>query len=92
MNDESQRASLGRLFAQTGHAHHEATGGINPGWALWYAEYLHPRLDDVVGVSPSVEDLERWISSADEEYRRVQPDESWPRYYVDLFLNHFGGP
>lgn len=90
MSEEIRRA-LGQLFVQTGRAHHEATGGINPGWAQWYAEYLHPRLGDVVGLSPSVEDIERWITSADEEYRRVQPAESWPRYYVELFLKEFEG-
>lgn len=87
--DTERRRGLARLLAATARAHHEATGGINERWALWYAEKMAGDIDEFVGYSPAVETVEQWLIAADERYRAESPDDRWPPYYARLFIEEY---
>ena len=47
---------LAELLLETGHHHHQAyvsSDGVDPEWALWYADYLQTRLWDGAGSLPT---------------------------------------
>lgn len=77
---------LSRLLGGTARAHHEATGGVNPGWADWYAEHLHSDIAEFVGYQPTIETIAGWLARADEIHRAERADEKWPPVYAELIL------
>lgn len=86
--DPERLRELARLLAATARAHHQATGGPNPGWARWYAEHLEGKVEPVLGFSPGVAALEEWLTHADEAHRAEAPEERWPAYYAEWILGH----
>ena len=72
---------VGYLVA-TAKAHHAATGGVNPRWAHWYAEHLVDDLNRALDADMSVDQLEKWLTAADERYRQEPGELSWPRAYA----------
>ena len=65
---------LARLLVEAGSAHHTAylsTDGVDPEWPLWYAEHLHPRVRDVLGVELTQAELVYLLVSA---ARNTPPD------------------
>ncbi len=70
----------------TADAHHEATGGVNPQWAGWYAEHLIGDVNRVLDADMSVEELAAWLIEADRRYREEDPEMSWPKAYASWLL------
>jgi hypothetical protein len=66
----------------TAQAHHEATGGVNPGWARWYAEHLVDDLNEKLGSSMELDELADWLEVADRRYREEPQEHSWPKAYA----------
>ena len=89
--DSPLYGELVHLLVGTAKAHHEATGGANPDWAIWYAERVAPEANRLLGVSRPVEDWADWLTGADERYQREEPDLSWPRSYAIWLLEEFAG-
>ena len=89
MNEE-RVDDLRKLFAETARAHHQATGGVNPGWANWYAGYLEPRIGNHLGTDLPRDTLAAWLTEADEAQRSQAPDTPWPAYYAQFFLDKAG--
>ncbi len=77
---------LKERLKEAARAHHAATGGVNDDWALWYAEYLEPRIAADLGAHPSVAVLAEWLATADAEYRAEERGMGWPRYYATRFF------
>jgi len=76
---------LATLFRETGVAHHQAfaaSNGDDPHWHRWYAEYLLPRLADLVGRSFSYETLAAELVQLDAAYREAATDEPWAEFYA----------
>ena len=73
-------------FIETARAHHEATGGINPQWAEWYASRLIEPVRQLVDEGMEVDDLARWLEGADRRHRDEEPEESWPKAYAGWLL------
>jgi len=93
MTDDSQVERLETLFEQTSKAHHEAfieADGQDPEWPLWYAEYLHERLQPFLAAPMTRSRLVFCLIGADEEYRAEESEVPWPRYYAERFLECFG--
>ena len=82
---ESFDPLVGYLVAAA-RAHHEATGGVNPQWADWYAENLIDDVNDVVGSEMSVAELSEWLVEADRRYRAEDQSVSWPKAYASWLL------
>ena len=86
MAETERHRDLRRLLAAAARAHHEATGGPNAEWAIWYAEYLHADIGPLIGGARSVDVIAEWLVRADEQYTTEGPDGSWPGQYATWFL------
>ena len=87
--DSDLHRDLVHLLVGTAKAHHEATGGANPDWAIWYAERVAPEANRLLGTELSLEDWGAWLTDADDRYRREEPDLSWPRAYATWAIGDF---
>lgn len=76
---------IGHLI-DTARAHHEATGGINPQWAQWYAARLIEPVRQLVDDQMTVDDLALWLEDADRRYQDEDLDVSWPKAYAGWLL------
>ena len=84
---EPDLKALVSSFIATARAHHEATGGINPGWADWYAERLVADVNQITGSELSPGELSDWLRDADRRFREDEPDVSWPKAYAAWFID-----
>ncbi len=90
MADEQAAEALRALLAETAHAHHEATGGVNNAWADWYADYMSGRLGDIIGFEPDVTMTSAWLTAADERHKTEEPDvRYWPTLYARYILEDY---
>ena len=84
---------LTELFRQAGEAHHEAfieTGGEDTEWALWYADYLHERLNPLLAAPVTRSRLVFCLVATDDEHRTVDPDAPWTGFYARRVLECLG--
>jgi hypothetical protein len=95
MSDEELVAELARALEEAGQAHHDAfaaTGGDDPDWPRWYAEYLAGPLRERLDVDVSVEGLAAWLARADAEQRRTGDETPWPQFYARLLARQLRPP
>ncbi len=93
MSDHDLLKSLERLFVETGPAHHQAfidSDGADPEWPLWYAEFLHPKLTDLLSASFTKSELVYLLVTADREQAMFAPGTSWSTYYAFFFAERYG--
>lgn len=91
MVDPDTVRRLGRLLAEAGRAHHAEFDGPHAGWPEWYASYILPDIDEIVGFRPTVAQVAGWLRTADERHRAEAPDEAWPPFYARLILRSVEG-
>ncbi len=87
--DLSIEKQLAALFRETKVAHQNAfaaTIGGDPDWPAWYAEYLAPRLRELLGLRFDPEALAAELKALDAEHGRLAPQEPWPEFYARTFL------
>jgi hypothetical protein len=92
MNDE-KREELAQLFREAGRAHHEAfidKDGADPDWPIWYAEFLHHRLNEPLRDQFTKSELVCLLIDLDQEIRRQPPGADWATYYANVLLERFG--
>jgi hypothetical protein len=82
MAQNDSRDEVVGFLVTTAKAHHAATGGVNPRWARWYAERLVVDLNEALSADMSVDQLEEWLTAADERYRSEPQEQSWPKAYA----------
>ena len=82
MTDSDLEHEIAGYMITTAKAHHEATGGVNPQWATWYAERLVDDRNEALGTNMDVDELTEWLGDADHRYRAEPQDESWPKLYA----------
>jgi aromatic ring-opening dioxygenase catalytic subunit (LigB family) len=87
MSDSKTFDAVVHNLVRTAKAHHEATGGVNPEWARWYAEYVVDDLNDVLGSGMDVEELADWLTEADRRYREEPQEHSWPKAYAAWLID-----
>jgi len=83
---------LAALFAEVAQAHHQAfasTDGADPDWAIWYADYLHDRVAELLGAEHSKTELVVTLVDADAEHAARFPDEPWPQFYAKFFCERY---
>ena len=84
-----QAEQLAELLALAGERHHEAfadTDGDDPEWALWYAEFLHGRIDSLLGTSTTRSRLVQCLMNAADAHMEREPAEPWPSSYARFIL------
>lgn len=86
VSDTEARSELMGYLITTANAHHEATGGVNPQWAEWYAGDLIGDVNRVLDADMSVDELAEWLIGADRRYREEGPEMSWPKAYASWLL------
>lgn len=83
-----RRQQLIQLFRDAGTAHHQAflaTNGHDPAWPAWYAAWLAPRLEALLGASVAPPRLEAQLKAL-EDRRMARGLADWPAFYADFFL------
>jgi putative heme degradation protein len=83
-----KRQQLIQLFRDAGAAHHRAflaTNGDDPAWPAWYAEWLAPRLQALLGMPFAPARLETQLKAL-EDRRQARGLADWPSFYADSFL------
>jgi NAD(P)H-hydrate epimerase len=78
------------LLLETWRAHHHAfasTDGADPEWARWYAEYLTPRLAEMLGTAFLADALAADLTRWDEEHRASGSDAPWSEVYARNLLS-----
>jgi hypothetical protein len=80
------------LFDAAGHVHHQAfqaTDGADPEWPLWYADYLHAKLSNLLGITLTKSELVYLLVLADKRQKLDAPRADWARYYARFFLSRY---
>lgn len=79
------------LLRETSEAHHEAfaeVDGADPEWPLWYAEYLAPRLREMLHTGLTVSELVHSLMLADQAHAG---DGDWAETYAALLVERHAG-
>ena len=86
--DRTTELQLADLFREAGKAHHLAfasTNGEDPGWPAWYAAYLGPRLQQLLGGTFDPAQLEADLKALDGEHRMTGGQVPWHEFYARMF-------
>ena len=82
-------AQLVQLFREAGSAHHKAfiaTNGDDPEWPIWYAEFLHERVNTLLNSSLTRSEVVYLLVRAERERASISPRPDWPEFYAGLFM------
>lgn len=93
MTDQRIKEQLIDLFKEAGPAHHRAyieTDGADPEWPIWYAGYMKPRVEGLLGKPLTQSKLIQLLVSAAEEQEKTAPHAEWTEFYADYFLSQLG--
>ena len=81
---------LAALFMETGKHHHkayEASDGVDPEWALFYAGYFQAKIWDRLGEVPTRSEIIHFLLDADKAFRATGKEYmEWPMYYAKPYL------
>ena len=80
------------LLQETGKAHHQAfhdTNGFDPGWPLWYSEFIHEKLKELLGANFTRSELIHLIIEAQNEQQVLAPGSDWQRFYANFFAERY---
>ncbi len=91
--DTKMRDQIVELLAETGRAHDEAfspSGGDDPDWPIWYADYARDRFAERFGIDYTRSQLVYCLMNADMEHQARAPDTDWQEFYADQFMERCG--
>ncbi|HEX4187733.1 MAG TPA: hypothetical protein VHY83_07550 [Solirubrobacteraceae bacterium] len=93
MNDCQDR--IAALLHEAGETHHlvyRIVDGDDADWASWYADWLITlsELPQILGTAPVRSELVWMLVALDKEFTRTNPEASWPDWYAERVLEHFG--
>ena len=95
MSDRMDESELAALFMDTGQHHHkayQASDGVDPEWALFYAGYLQARIWDRLGEVPTRSQLIHFVVEADRAFGATGKEYmEWPRFYAKLYIETLAG-
>ena len=89
MSTPEQKEDIIELLAETGKAHHQAfiaTDGDDPEWPMWYAEFMHTKLMDIMDLNFTQSELIYVLVAADLEHQDEAPDTEWFRFYAGFIV------
>jgi len=93
MTDSIEQKELAALFMETGKHHHkayEASDGVDPEWALFYAGYFQTKIWDRLGGIPTRSEIIHFLLDADKEFQATEKEYmEWPAYYAELYLKRY---
>jgi len=83
---------LVQILEETAEAHQEAfkkAGGDNPEWPLWYADYMHEKLKEVLEASFTKSELIYLLVMAENDRAAVAPGSSWAPFFAAFFADRY---
>lgn len=94
MDDRAEK--IAALLREAGEVHHAVwriTGGDDPDWPTWYADWLVSlsELPDVLGTTPVRAELTWLLVQLDKDYTASGSDQPWQDWYAERIAGHFGG-
>ena len=83
--DTDRIAALLHEAAETHHVVYRITGGDDPDWASWYADWLldHSELPDVLGERPIRSHLVHALVQLDRAFTAAAPQAAWEQWYAE---------
>ena len=95
MSDRMGESELAALFTETSQHHHkayQASDGVDPEWALFYAGYLQARIWDRLGEVPTRSRLIHFVVEADRAFGATGKDYmEWPGFYAKRYIETLAG-
>ncbi len=85
---KEQINSLFVLLRETRKSHHETylyPNGDDPEWPLWYAEFMHEKVMDILDLEITKSELIYLLVAAHLEHQDEAPDRNWATYYASFF-------
>jgi hypothetical protein len=92
VGDPQLEHRLEDVFREAGEAHHQAfigTGGDDPEWPLWYADYVLERLRTLLDAEFTKSQLVYLLITASAEQRLKAPGADWAWYYARFFQERY---
>ncbi len=89
MTRQETKLALAQLFREAGSEHHRefiAVNGHDPEWQQWYAAWLAPRMEVLLGRSLDVPLLAQQLRAAEDQRLSLHPLPDWPLFYANYFL------
>ncbi len=65
------------------------TDGAHPDWPIWYAEYLHEKLSQLLGAKFTLSELVYLLVGLDKEVQQKAPGARWSVYYAKSFIARY---
>ncbi len=89
------RSELIDFFNETQRAHHRAyfeVDGFDLEWPIWYADYMHARLNGLIHALCTRSELVYLLVIVEKERLRQPPPggTTWAEYYSDFFVERYG--
>jgi glutaredoxin len=82
-------AELLVLTAQAHHSAFEATGGADPDWPIWYADYSRDAFAERFGMDFHKSQLIYCLMNSDFEHQARSPDSDWPEFYANEIVERY---
>lgn len=82
-------SQITQLLMQTGQAHHQAfiaTDGVDPEWALWYANYTQSKLNSLLNSSLPQAHIVYELIRLEKEMASSDTKDHWTQYYAAAFV------
>jgi hypothetical protein len=79
--------------AETHHTVYRITGGVDPDWASWYADWLiqHSELPKYLGMEPVRSELVYMLVKLDKDFTLSGRADAWEDFYATGLIEHFKG-
>ena len=92
MTDKTLIQEIADLFKETGKAHHQAfieTDGDDPDWPIWYADYLHQKLGEILNARFTKSELVYLLVLLSKEQPLQAPGADWSIYYGKFLAERY---
>lgn len=83
---------LTALFIETGENHHKAfmeSNGVDPEWPLWYANYLHSRLGELLNIEFTKSEIIYLLVMLDKKRAAEAVEENWTLYNAKYLIDNY---
>ncbi len=80
------------LFIETNENHHKAfieTEGVDPEWPLWYADYLHGQLGELLHAELTKSEIIYLLLMLEKKRTAEAPGSNWPKYYANILADMY---
>jgi glutaredoxin len=92
LNRTQRIDALARLLETTAAAHREAFAaddGVDPDWAIWYANHVRERGGELLPESLSRAALVKSFLELESEHAARGGDAAWPQFYAQTLVDRF---